>query len=58
MVFRASEVRFVDEQETLINQADAMDSQGYYSQSQQYVPISDIGASRSEFDGGADFDNM
>ena len=48
----------MDEQETLINQADAMDSQGYYSQSQQYVPISDIGASRSEFDGGADFDNM
>jgi hypothetical protein len=51
MRFRADEVRFVDEQDSIINQAAAMDSA---SVPPGYIPIGSIGGS-DDFGGNQEF---
>jgi replicative DNA helicase len=51
MRFRADEVRFVDEQDSIINQAAAMDSASVHP---GYIPIGSIGGS-DDFGGNQEF---
>ena len=55
MTFRHSEVRFVDNEDTLVNLAGSMDSMSPDGSSMDYVPISNIGGGNSEFGNNPDF---